>query len=983
MASAATPKFCPHAVGAYANCQHCGRPTCCTCSPRGVTLASLRLSLPLVFCVPCRDELAEIALGVEHSADVTCRDGQHATPAEAEACSPCHALRVAALFSATEAALARIEAERYHGPGEVRTNASRAAIAVARSVPLAAFNSVKGILGGAVGGGFFGAASGAIGGAALGLDAQNSAAAAAARVSAAAKRPAPTATIGKGGAAAAPATPPVSTAPTVPVPTGGEGGGDGGGSFSSVSLDPAPPTPAASAPAPTRAPRAAPLPSTPEARDADAAAELERILACKSAYAILGVEPTATADELRAAYRAKSLRYHPDRNAAPRAKDVSQALNNAWAVLGDEARRAAYDASGERDTGGLDLFSGIRVTRAGVAASAVGGVLGGLAGLAVGIVGGSLAGFASGLAATVSSSRDFATAVETAQETVLRAVRERRAAVREAVAWAAAHSPLDAPYFGPHHVRAELENSGSAAAAESDVLVHFRLVHGVASAAVAANAAAPRRRAPALAVPEDTLRSVVESGLAAAAAAAGVDVDAATAYDAPAEGTGRSQELSLAKAAGGGAVVAGGSSAATAAPPPAAARALAASLTQARPDRVWLARLLAAAEDAGIAVRRSQGMPDLPVAAAAGAEPLDYDEAEEAAAKAAAAAMERALTVAGGSSSGGGKVVPPTSALGLLAMGRGLMSAAAAHHGAIDSLEAWVGLAGVYEAWSAGDPLPGEAAAEAKEGGGEEAAGASAQAATKAATAAPAAAAAVPPPPPLPFPPPPRCARVLVAECPAPPSGEGAAGAGSGAIVSAAPPTRASPSSLLGRLAPSLGGRAPLLAPPPLSLHWVELPLGAVDLRRGSCDRGGRGALPGPAVPIEHGVVRVPRGALEAALAQLPLPPAAGPRRLLFRLQEADEEPSGGARGGGGAAIDLDAPPSAAPQASAQSGAPTVGAAFSAFVSSTRKALESHGSGAGGRAPASAVAASATAARLAAATTPSPLELPGAPEGCR
>ncbi len=36
------------------------------------------------------------------------------------------------------------------------------------------------------------------------------------------------------------------------------------------------------------------------------------------------MSPKATQEEIRAAHRAKSLAYHPDRNSASRAKDVSQ-----------------------------------------------------------------------------------------------------------------------------------------------------------------------------------------------------------------------------------------------------------------------------------------------------------------------------------------------------------------------------------------------------------------------------------------------------------------------------------------------------------------------------------------------------------------------------------------------------------------------------------------------------------------------------------
>jgi curved DNA-binding protein CbpA len=61
-------------------------------------------------------------------------------------------------------------------------------------------------------------------------------------------------------------------------------------------------------------------------------------------YELLGVEPEATADELQRAYRLLALRHHPD--IAPDADPATMAaINGAWAVLSDPARRRTYDAS--------------------------------------------------------------------------------------------------------------------------------------------------------------------------------------------------------------------------------------------------------------------------------------------------------------------------------------------------------------------------------------------------------------------------------------------------------------------------------------------------------------------------------------------------------------------------------------------------------------------------------------------------------------
>ena len=67
-------------------------------------------------------------------------------------------------------------------------------------------------------------------------------------------------------------------------------------------------------------------------------------------YEELGVPPTATAAEIRAAYVALARAHHPDRNTARPAGERARAaarmarVNAAWTVLSDPQRRAAYDA---------------------------------------------------------------------------------------------------------------------------------------------------------------------------------------------------------------------------------------------------------------------------------------------------------------------------------------------------------------------------------------------------------------------------------------------------------------------------------------------------------------------------------------------------------------------------------------------------------------------------------------------------------------
>ncbi len=59
-------------------------------------------------------------------------------------------------------------------------------------------------------------------------------------------------------------------------------------------------------------------------------------------YDLLGVEPTASLDEIQRAYRLLALRHHPD--VAPDAdQSTMAAINGAWSVLSDPGRRRSYD----------------------------------------------------------------------------------------------------------------------------------------------------------------------------------------------------------------------------------------------------------------------------------------------------------------------------------------------------------------------------------------------------------------------------------------------------------------------------------------------------------------------------------------------------------------------------------------------------------------------------------------------------------------
>jgi molecular chaperone DnaJ len=69
-------------------------------------------------------------------------------------------------------------------------------------------------------------------------------------------------------------------------------------------------------------------------------------------YEVLGVSRTASAEELKRAYRKLALQFHPDRNPNdPQAESRFKEINEAYEVLSDQSKRQRYDTFGHSAQG--------------------------------------------------------------------------------------------------------------------------------------------------------------------------------------------------------------------------------------------------------------------------------------------------------------------------------------------------------------------------------------------------------------------------------------------------------------------------------------------------------------------------------------------------------------------------------------------------------------------------------------------------------
>jgi DnaJ-class molecular chaperone len=69
----------------------------------------------------------------------------------------------------------------------------------------------------------------------------------------------------------------------------------------------------------------------------------------KDLYAVLGLNSTASADELKKAFRLKASEFHPDKNTSELAPVKFREVREAYEILSDPTTRTAYDENRRRN----------------------------------------------------------------------------------------------------------------------------------------------------------------------------------------------------------------------------------------------------------------------------------------------------------------------------------------------------------------------------------------------------------------------------------------------------------------------------------------------------------------------------------------------------------------------------------------------------------------------------------------------------------
>lgn len=87
-------------------------------------------------------------------------------------------------------------------------------------------------------------------------------------------------------------------------------------------------------------------PSSDNSSKTDEDRECENVINEKDFYKVLGIEKSASPEEIKKAYKKKAIKFHPDKNHSSKAEEAFKKISHAYQILSDKDKKDFYDNHG-------------------------------------------------------------------------------------------------------------------------------------------------------------------------------------------------------------------------------------------------------------------------------------------------------------------------------------------------------------------------------------------------------------------------------------------------------------------------------------------------------------------------------------------------------------------------------------------------------------------------------------------------------------